>query len=321
MTRRMKGRLRAGALAAALGAAWVLCLPATCGPGRVAAGCYGYRGSYSAPSYSYGGYYSSYPTYYQPADYYPSYYEPQHRVEYVKEYVDREVLYPYPVKAYVNPDYYFSSQDFYREKLLVDAVAGRVAQMMQGGHAGGVGAAVGYGAGFGGQAVYQSGQSGYAVQPGAQVVSPELLQALVLALKQQGLGQPGGAEGGAGPGGPGAGGGGNGGGAQGGGGGGPPAEVPKFQYLASPLGDVNPRLAAVVRDNCLSCHGGKDPKRLNLGDLSRITVADRYLTLGLVYHKDSQVRMPKNGSALKADELELFQEWADRAYSTSRSRR
>jgi hypothetical protein len=322
-------RWRSWVTAAALVAALALLPP----PPPAPAGCYPYHStSYYAPSY----YAPSYQPAYYPSTYYsPTYYEQP--VKYVKEYVDREVLYPYPVKAYVNPDYYFSTQDFYRDKLLVDAVAGRVAQMMGpgAGGTGAVGAALGYGLGMGGQATYTAGQSGYQVQQGCQMINPAMLQALVAALQQGGVGGQQGPAGPQGPTGPqglqglqgpqgvhgqsaGEGAGGQSGGQQGAAGGQEPAR--KFTYLSAPLGEVNTRLVESMKANCTRCHGG-NPDRLDLRDPSRVTVADRYLAVGLVYHRDPQMRMPKNGVALPEQELQLYQEWADRAYATARARR
>jgi hypothetical protein len=75
-------------------------------------------GCYTASSHAYG--YASYPTYYAPAYYTyatPAYYTPKYEVT--------EVLVPKAVKAYVSPDYFSSSSDYFRDKLLVDAVAGK----------------------------------------------------------------------------------------------------------------------------------------------------------------------------------------------------
>jgi hypothetical protein len=76
-------------------------------------------GCYSAASYSYG--YASYPSYSYPAYYTyatPAYYTPKYEVT--------EVLVPKAVKAYLSPDFYSSTSDFYKEKVLLDAVAGKV---------------------------------------------------------------------------------------------------------------------------------------------------------------------------------------------------
>jgi hypothetical protein len=64
-----------------------------------------------APSYSYGHSYS---------------YAPSYAYAY-----KQEVLVPYAVKAVISPDYYFSTQDHYREQTLADAIAYRVLTMQQ----------------------------------------------------------------------------------------------------------------------------------------------------------------------------------------------
>jgi hypothetical protein len=67
---------------------------------------YGYGASYYYPSY--------YPTY--------TYYSP---VTYTPKYQVEEVLVPKAVRAYVAADYFSSTSDYFRDKLLVDAVAGK----------------------------------------------------------------------------------------------------------------------------------------------------------------------------------------------------
>jgi hypothetical protein len=86
---------------------------------------------YNSYSYGYSQSYSYQP--YQAYSYTPVQYK----------YVDREVLYPYPVKAVVSPDFYFSSQDAYQKQaqaqqnsLVADAAAYRALAIlanMQGG--------------------------------------------------------------------------------------------------------------------------------------------------------------------------------------------
>jgi hypothetical protein len=76
-------------------------------------------GCYTASSHVYG--YSAYPTYYSyPATY--TYYSPA----YTPRYEVNEVIVPKAVRAYVAPDYFSSSSDFYRDKTVVDALAGKV---------------------------------------------------------------------------------------------------------------------------------------------------------------------------------------------------
>jgi hypothetical protein len=89
-----------------------LLLPA---PPAFAGGCY------TASSYSYG--YHAYPASYA---YYPStyyyaepYYPPKVRYEV------NEVVVPKALKAFINPDFYSSTSDYYKEKVLLDAVAGK----------------------------------------------------------------------------------------------------------------------------------------------------------------------------------------------------
>lgn len=74
---------------------------------------YGYAASYY-PSYSY----SYTPTY--------SYYTPPYSYpKPVYKYEVKEVVVPKAVKAYVSPDYFASSSDYYRDKVLLDAIAGK----------------------------------------------------------------------------------------------------------------------------------------------------------------------------------------------------
>jgi hypothetical protein len=82
-------------------------------------------GCYSGASYSYGysnyypsyGYYSA-PTYsYYTPSYTPVYYTPKYEVQ--------EVVVPKAVKAYTSPDYFASVSDYYRDKVLLDAIAGK----------------------------------------------------------------------------------------------------------------------------------------------------------------------------------------------------
>jgi hypothetical protein len=67
--------------------------------------------TYAAPSYSY-----SY-----------SYAAPVYQAAYAVQ----EVLVPKAVKAYVSPDYYSSVSDHYRDKILIDAVAGRTQELLR----------------------------------------------------------------------------------------------------------------------------------------------------------------------------------------------
>lgn len=96
-------------------------------PMAMAGGCYtpastayGYSASYYYPSYSYPTY--SYPTTYYSAPTYTSY-TPKYEV--------KEVIVPKAVKAYVSPDYFSSVSDYYRDKLLVDAVSGRTQEVLK----------------------------------------------------------------------------------------------------------------------------------------------------------------------------------------------
>jgi hypothetical protein len=83
-------------------------------------------GCYSAASYSYGygaSYYPSYsyysaPTYsYYTPSYTPTYYTPKYEVQ--------EVVVPKAVRAYTSPDYFASVSDYYRDKVMLDAIAGK----------------------------------------------------------------------------------------------------------------------------------------------------------------------------------------------------
>jgi hypothetical protein len=83
-------------------------------------------GCYSAASYSYGygaSYYPSY-SYYSTPSY--SYYTPSYTpVYYTPKYEVQEVVVPKAVKAYTSPDYFASVSDYYRDKVLLDAIAGK----------------------------------------------------------------------------------------------------------------------------------------------------------------------------------------------------
>jgi hypothetical protein len=83
-------------------------------------------GCYSAASYSYG--YASYPSYsysysYPATTYYASSYTPTY--SYTPSYEVKEVVVPKAVRAYVSPDYFSSVSDYYKDRLLVDAIAGK----------------------------------------------------------------------------------------------------------------------------------------------------------------------------------------------------
>jgi hypothetical protein len=83
-------------------------------------------GCYSAASYSYGygaSYYPSYSYYSTPSysyytpSYTPTYYAPKYEVQ--------EVVVPKAVRAYTSPDYFASVSDYYRDKVMLDAIAGK----------------------------------------------------------------------------------------------------------------------------------------------------------------------------------------------------
>jgi hypothetical protein len=82
-------------------------------------------GCYSGASYSYG-YSSYYPSYgYYSAPTY-SYYTPSYTpVYYTPKYEVQEVVVPKAVKAYTSPDYFASVSDYYRDKVMLDAIAGK----------------------------------------------------------------------------------------------------------------------------------------------------------------------------------------------------
>lgn len=78
----------------------------------------------TAASYSYGYSASYYPSYsYYPTQTY-SYYTPTYTY-YTPKYEVKEVVVPKAVKAYVSPDYFASTSDYYRDKVLLDAIAGK----------------------------------------------------------------------------------------------------------------------------------------------------------------------------------------------------
>jgi hypothetical protein len=83
-------------------------------------------GCYSGASYSYGygaSYYPSYSYYSTPSysyytpSYTPTYYTPKYEVQ--------EVVVPKAVRAYTSPDYFASVSDYYRDKVMLDAIAGK----------------------------------------------------------------------------------------------------------------------------------------------------------------------------------------------------
>jgi hypothetical protein len=83
-------------------------------------------GCYSGASYSYGygaSYYPSY-SYYSAPSY--SYYTPSYTpVYYTPKYDVQEVVVPKAVRAYTSPDYFASVSDYYRDKVMLDAIAGK----------------------------------------------------------------------------------------------------------------------------------------------------------------------------------------------------
>jgi hypothetical protein len=83
-------------------------------PPARAGGCYG------GASYAYGYSASYYPTTSYPVSY--SYYTP---TVYYPKYEVQEVVVPKAVKAYQSPDYFSSVSDYYRDRMLVDAIAGK----------------------------------------------------------------------------------------------------------------------------------------------------------------------------------------------------
>jgi hypothetical protein len=83
-------------------------------------------GCYSAASYSYGYGASYYPSYgYYSAPTY-SYYTPSYTPVYsTPKYEVQEVVVPKAVRAYTSPDYFASVSDYYRDKVMLDAIAGK----------------------------------------------------------------------------------------------------------------------------------------------------------------------------------------------------
>jgi hypothetical protein len=228
-------------------------------------------------------YYSTYTPTYQA----PSY----QQVQYVTKYVDREVLAPYPVKAYINPDYYFSTQDYYRDKLLVDAMAGRTVQLLQGG---------------GVATPPNAFNSGFQMQTGQQVLTPQQLQTLIQQLQggqQQPVQPTTPAPGTA-----------------------PLPQAPAMPPAAAGPGkdwrecwyangtdQPDPALTKAVSENCLKCHGGTNPDRMDLRDLSRISFVGRSLVKSLV----DDGSMPKNAHPLDNNTAALFQPWFQTGYRAS----
>jgi hypothetical protein len=228
-----------------------------------AGGCYPSYYSYPV-SYSYPTYYT--PTYYQP---YPVY-------------VEKEVVKPYAVKSYVSPDYYYSVQDYYRDKLLVDAMAGRsvalLAQLKQ--------------LQTQANAVNLGGYTYYGVNQGQQLLNPATTGA-GNPYAQQGQGVPGlnptlppGSTSPS-PGGQ--------------------QQAQAAQPAGPGVGGVNPKLTEAVQGACIRCHNGKDRDRINLTDLGRLGYYERAAILSEV----ARGTMPKNGKPWDKEGLALLEEYVD----------
>jgi hypothetical protein len=274
-----------------------------------------------------------------PYGYYPRYsytgvrYPYSHDVYYPKHYYYKRYAYYdcYGYKKYKYrrvyhrnynrpPDYFYSTEDSNRERLLVDALAGRLVTVLAASRTGlpagasaayarGFAAGGGFGGGFGGGALPGGGFGG--PTPGAQMISPEVLAAL---MAQMGYPPPGG---GAPPGGvpP----------AEGRRAPAPPAEGEeppaereprrgaaggKAVWYAEDGGAVPEKLREVVKTSCLKCHSGTNPARMNLSDLRKVSLLGRGLASGLV----RSGKMPKGGKPLADTDSALFEQWFDAAY-------
>jgi hypothetical protein len=191
-----------------------------------------------APSYSYGHSYS---------------YAPSYAYAY-----KQEVLVPYAVKAVISPDYYFSTQDHYREQTLADAIAYRVLTMQQKG-----------------------------LMPGQQtpITQPQPQQQQHYQPNQQSQPQ------------------------------GPahmphaaPNTVPGNAPAGTGLGAAPAGLDKIIADKCVRCHNGSQTGRVNLSDLSNVSLATRWECFGRVIAGD----MPRGSKRCEDEEIKLFGQWTER---------
>lgn len=283
----------------------------------LASGCYSGSYGYSygnSPNYNY--------SYYSPPSY-PVYY-PVVQKEYYPVYHEREVQVPYAKPVYVNKDYYYSLRDYYEDKKRDDTVAeaaaykalllGAQLQQAQQGQMQSYRQSYGYQvqpgaallqapvAGGYGQSAYQ--QPAYAPpqqpayqqpaqpayqqpayqQPALPTYSPPSPPQAPPAQPSQQPAQP------------------------------PPAPAPAPDTRPRPKGtvqitDVNPKLQAVVKNQCIRCHHGQE-ERMDLTELGTLNVGERG-------YMESLVRsgiMPKGGDPLSNEDTKLFEEHTAKAH-------
>jgi hypothetical protein len=199
------------------------------------------------------------------------------------------------VKAQVNPDVYSSIQDTYRDKLLVDAIAGRTQELM------------------GLQTQLQQLQAAQQQIQAAQLQSTQLLLQQRSVAAVHGPGGPGGPGGYHGspnyPQGPGQG----------------PGQAPVTPpppRTGRPPGrgssTVPPGLEAIVAKSCLRCHGASHQDQgggFDLRDLEAVDREHRFVSYMMV----NTGEMPMGGKPLSDQDVAAFKEWAKMAPSGSRS--
>lgn len=311
--------LRAAWAAALWGAFSLHTTPALAGHcATAAAAAYGYQ-AYTS--------YASYPaaTYYAPAaiSYTPVV---TYQVPKVK-YEVQEVIVPKAVKAYVSPDYFSSVQDHYRDRNLIDAVAGktqevlRLQEQLQ---------ALQQQIQRQQQPAYQPPPAAYPPAPPQQAPTPcdqRAQEAYQRGLReaqgaqgQQGYGQGSQAPAPYAPQAPAQ---------QPGRGAAPPAHAPPQEgggrreagnggESVHHHGGVPDGLQAVVQQSCLRCHGAtKDEhgRGFDLRDLHAVSVDDRMESYAQVAAGD----MPSKAAPLPREQQRLFREWYRMAKQSSLS--
>ena len=191
------------------------------------------------------------------------------------------------VKAYVNPDAYSSINDAYRDKLLVDAIAGRTQELM---------------------GLQQQLQTTQQQLRELQTTQQQLNQMMLQRAAVHGPGGPGGYHGSPYPQGPGQG----------------PGQAPVTP--PQPRGPRNgrrgsstvpPELEAIVQRSCLRCHGASYQEQGGGFDLRDLEAVDREHRL-LSYMMVNTGEMPMGGKPLSDQEVAVFKEWAKMAPAGSR---
>jgi hypothetical protein len=225
--------------------------------------------------------YSYTPTYYAPSYYRPTYYAPEKEVVYKY----KEVLVPYEQKVYANPEYYASIGDYYRDKLLVDAIAGRL-QLMGYNQAPGAGQQFNYQGpqGYAPPAQdYQPNQLGQYNQPQGYAGGQQQPRGRAPAQASHGLGRK--------------------------------LVNPQAKLQkAGANGGVNPKLVQLVDTKCVQCHNGDSQQRVDLRDLAALDYGDRLEA----FQKVIDGEMPQNDDPLEPEGVALFREWVKQGKQSAR---